>query len=241
MAFDMSLVSGGFNFLNGAIGQHFANEGAEAQAAAANGIRAGQRIVTASNNSRNAQLTAMQRWAQSVRNSRVMESVASHQEALAINFNRARDARTRQNFATNVRQAEEQGRMQAAAASSGVTGSVVDVVNMTAKLRNGMERTARMDAEDQIVYDYQKTEFDTRLALLDQLDFSLILDNPEVMDNGPATEARTGNVLTAGLGNNGALRQITQGLGSFFQSSNTGSSSLDAFLNLNDNFSQKAI
>jgi len=214
---DMSLVSGGFSFLNGAIGQHFANQSAKYQAEAANGIRKGNNVVVAANNSRNATLTAMQRWAQQVRNSRVMESVEANQEALTINFNRARDARTRQNFATNVRQAEESGRMQAAAAASGVTGSVVDVVNMTAKLRNGMQNTARLDAEDQIAYDYKETEFNQRLAIMDQLDFGLILDNPEIADFGLNT-AKTGNVLTAGLGNNGALKNITQGLGSFFNS-----------------------
>jgi hypothetical protein len=136
----------------------------------------------AATNARNSELTALQRWAQDVRNSRVNEAVARTQEALTVNFNRSRDARTRANFADNLRQAEEAGRMAAGAAASGVTGSVVGVIDATRQLKNELKNTARLDLEHQLVTDEKQKEFEARWALEDQKDSSLIFDNPQGLD-----------------------------------------------------------
>lgn len=232
MALDASLVSGGFNFLSGAITQYYSNQGSKAVARANAVIKQGNNVVVAAENQRNATATAMQRWAQQVRNSRVMENVAANQEALAINFNRARDLRTQGNFAENIRQAEEAGRQQASAAASGVTGSVVDVINDTTKLRNAMKNTARLDQESQIKSDFERQQFEQYQAGLDSLDFSVILDNYSNYDYSSST-AQTKSVASAGFANIGSagLQSLSNSLASMFNTPKD--NSLFSFLNTN--------
>lgn len=237
---DMSLASGAMSGLNSMVGAYFGNKASKYTADASNKIRAINNQTAMVVSQRNAVLSGMQRWAQGVRNDRVYEGVAANQEALAVNFNRARDARTRQNFSVNIQQAEESGRQAAAAAASGVSGSIVDVIDMTTRLRNGIQNIARIEAEDQMVVDYGKQEFAQRWALLDSLDYSLIFDNMEQLDFGH-TEAKSVNPLSAGvagiLGTKGAYGAIATGISNFFNTPSTGNSSLDGFLTLNDNFS----
>lgn len=206
---DMSLASAGLSAVSSAIATYSANQIAKIQANASNVIREGNLKVNAATNARDAVLTATQRWAQGVRNKRVYEAVGNQQEALAVNFNRARDTRTRQNFATNIRQAEESGRQAASAAASGITGSIVDVIDMTTQLRNGIQREARVQAENQIVGDYKRTEMQQQLALTDQIDFTPIFDNPQVLGGGDVT-AKTSNVFSTAL-TTGAVSLLKSG------------------------------
>lgn len=196
---DFSLASVGAQAVGAYLSANASANVAANQARATATIRAGNNEVNQTIDARNAVLTATQRWAQKVRNSRVYEAAGNNQEALTTNFNRSRDARTRQNFATSIRQAEESGRQQAAAAASGVTGSVVDVIDMTTQLRNGMQEVARVEAEKQITYDYKKQEYQQRLATLDSLDFSVILDNPSIMQSTQSTPQYTSNAWSAAL------------------------------------------
>jgi len=231
------MAQGVTSFLTGMIEADAANDIAEIQANTANIIRQGNNSVVAAENQRNAVLTGMQRWAQETRNKRVYEGIQNNQQALAVNFNRQRDARTRSNFAQTVRNAEEQGRLAASAAASGVTGSVVDNIHMTATLRQGMEEVARRRSEQQAGFDYTTRQTQQILAGLDQLDFSPIFDNPRGLDyqvNTPQTQ----NSILAGLSKNNALKDIVQGGTSLFSFAEPKSDSLDAFLTLNDNFSQ---
>ena len=242
MALDVSLISAGSNFLNGVISQHFSNQSAKAVASSNAAIKAGNNTVVAAENERNASVTAMQRWALAVRNRRVKENVAANQEALAINFNRARDVKTRGNFADNVRQAEEAGRQAAAAAASGVTGSVVDVINDTTRLRNAMKNAARLDAEDQALGDFERMQLEQYAAGMDSLDFSVILDQTSNYDS-TSTTAKTGNVFSAGFANIGGdgLKALSQSLAGMLspKESGTASDGLTPFLALNDNFNNK--
>lgn len=233
-------AQGATSFITGYIAANAANDVADIQAKTANIIRAGNNKVVEAENKRNAVLTGMQRWAQETRNKRVYESIENNQEALAVNFNRSRDQRTRSNFAQTIRNAEEQGRLAASAAASGVTGSVVDNIAMTATMRAGMEDIARQRAEGQMTYDFTKREGQQLVAGLDQLDYSPIFDNPRGLDYG-VNVARTQNALVAGLTNNGALKDLVQGGSSFFNFNTPKQDSLDAFLTLNDNFSQSKV
>jgi hypothetical protein len=211
---DMSLSAGAFSAMSSVIGAYYGNKVEEIKANAANTIRAGNNEVTAGVNARNASVTALQRWRQGVANSRVYEAVAQNQEALATNFNRARDQRTRQDFATNIRGAEESGRQQAAAAASGISGSVVDVIDMTSNLRRGMERQATVEAENQMVSDFDKQELRTRLAGLDALDFTAIYDNQQIRDT-TVTAKKSTNLLGAAISGKDTLKNISNGLASF--------------------------
>lgn len=237
---DMSLASAGANALAGFAIANINNGVAKFQAAAANTIRAGNNAVAVKVNARNAEITALQRWRQGVTNSRVYEAVAANQEALTTNFNRARDAKARTNFSTSIRAAEESGRQQAAAAASGVTGSVVDVIDTTSRLRRGMERTASVAAENQMLGDYDKQEFAQRWATLDSLDYSLIFDNQQLMDNGTSTAQTVSPwsaAISAGLGGKDTLKNVSNALADF-KFGATENKGLDGFLALNDNFSQ---
>lgn len=187
-------------------------------AKAANGIRAANNASSQAWADANAKITALQRWAQGVRNSRVYESVARNQEALATNFNRSRDARTRSNFSDSIRQAEEAGRMQAAAAASGITGSVVQVLDTTRELRNGIQDRDRVNTEAQVKSDFSLAQFQQRWAILDQLDNGLILDTPAKIDYGTTLARPTtsvGSAFIAGAGAKG-LQQIGIAAGNFF-------------------------
>lgn len=200
----------------------YAAKDAKAAAQTARGIRAANNAGTAAWNAANAEVTKLQRWAQGVRNSRVYERVGKTQEALAVNFNRSRDARTNANFADNIRQAEEAGRMQAAAAASGVTGSVVDVIDRTRMVRNNIADTIRVRNENAIASDYEQTEFDTRWAILDQLDKGLILDNAQMLDYTQTPEPVTQSPFSAAVGtlfaNGGKNYQaLAGGVKSFFK------------------------
>ena len=211
---DMSLASAGTSMASSLIGAYYGNKTAKAQADAANKIRAGNNAVTAVVNTRNTAITGLQKWRQSVSNSRVYEAVAANQEALAVNFNRARDAKARSNFSTNIKQAEESGRQQAAAAASGITGSVVDVIDSTSRIRAGMERVANIRSENQTLGDFQKREFAQRWATLDSLDYSLIFDNQAIMDTGNNVAQQT-NLFGAAISGKDTLKNLTQGLADF--------------------------
>lgn len=201
----------------GAITTHFQNQSSRIAADAANVVRTANNASAAAWNTVTQAQTNLQRWTQNVRNSRVYENVGRNQEALATNFNRSRDARTNANFADNIRQAEEAGRMQASAAASGVTGSVVDVLNYAAGMKRQIQETARLDSEAYANKDYKLTEFQTHWAILDQLDNGLILDTPAKFDFGTNT-ATTSSVLGGALGAMGTkgMQQVGIAAGNFF-------------------------
>lgn len=239
---DASLVNAGYGAISGAITASANRSVAATLAGASNNIRMVNNQTARVVAERDAVLTGMQRWAQNVRNQRTYESIAQHQEALTINFNRARDTRTRQNFAANVAEAEEQGRFAAAAAASGVTGSVVDIIDSTAALKRNMIDAARVEQENQAVYDERNTEFRTQWALMDQMDYGLIFDAQAKLDYGTTQTQQTPGVLSSAIGGMGVkgLQAIGTSLGNFFSSPSGGSSSLDGFLALNDNFGTSA-
>lgn len=207
----------------GAITAHFANESAQIAAAGANAVRATNNATNAAIASVGTSISALQRWTQGVRNSRVYENVGRSQEALAVNFNRSRDAKANANFADSLRQAEASGRQQAAAAASGVTGSVVDVLDMSLQLKNHLQDVARVKAENYAVGDYEQAEFQQRWAILDSLDNSLILDTPAKVDYATNT-ARQTSVLGAALGSidKKGYQEIGTSASKFFNFGNTG-------------------
>ena len=217
---DASLYGAAAGAIVGVINANTANQISRTNARTSNALRDLNNQTLSVVNQRNATLTSLQRWAQDVRNSRVDEAIGRTQEALTVNFNRNRDARTRANFSDNIRQAEEAGRIQASAAVSGVTGSVVDVIDYTRRLKNGIKNNARVAMEGQIVSDEADKEFEARWALEDQKDHSIIFDNPQVLDyrTNTATES---SLLSAGLAGaiqgGGGLKQVAGAFSGFFK------------------------
>lgn len=216
---DASIYGAVAGAVSGAIETYGQNQVARINANLQNDVRSINNQTRTVQNERNAAITSLQRWAQTVRNSRVDEQIGRTQTALTVNFNRSRDARTRANFADSIRQAEEAGRMQAAAASSGVTGSVVDILNNTRALKNGMKAVARVDAENQALGDFNQLEFETRWALEDQKDNSLIFDNTNVLDYNTTIPYQSSVISAAfagGAKGGGGMSQIGSAVSSFF-------------------------
>lgn len=203
---DMAMVKMGVDAVIGLSNAYYANKIGEIQANAANTIRAGNNSVIAKANERNASITKLQRWRQEVSNSRVYETVGNNQEALVTNFNRARDQRTRANFSDSIRSAEELGRQQASAAHSGVTGSVVDMIDSTTRIKQGMERVNKESTERQVGSDFEKRQFWQRTSTLDSLDYSAIYDNVILQDTTidiPNKQGLLGAAIMGGLGKDG--------------------------------------
>lgn len=174
---DYSAVAGWSGAIAGAMQANAANSISKKQIAGSNYIREQNNMVVAAENSRDKVLTGIQRWRQQVHNSRVVENAANDQEALAVNHFRQKDQIARADFATQIGYAEQQGRMAAQAASSGVSGGVVDMLNVSMRIKQGMENNARAQAERQLDSDYERKQMSVWWANMDQLDQSVILDN----------------------------------------------------------------
>lgn len=164
------------------ITNYFSGKIAGVQAGLANDIRALNNETLRVTNRRDAVLTGMQRWRQKVYNERVHQNAEKDKEVGAVNYWRQKDARKRASFAEQIRYAEEDGRMQASAAASGVSGSVVDMLNATTELRKGLQEQQAARTERQFDYDYGRAQFSQWWANMDQMDYSLILDNPKTLD-----------------------------------------------------------
>lgn len=179
---DLSMASSLGGVISNVIATDSANQVSRIKAGAESYIRGKNNEVVAEENKRDAVLTGFQRWKQSVYNSRVTQNAATDQDMLTTNYNRQRDVRARGSFATQVQYAEQSGRMQAQAAASGVTGSVVDVLNMTLQMKQGQQDTQFAEATRQMDYDEGQREFTTYWADMDKMDTSIILDNQRVSD-----------------------------------------------------------
>jgi 2-hydroxychromene-2-carboxylate isomerase len=215
---DYGAASSAGSIIAGMVGTYSANQVAGIQAGTADYIRASNNKLVAAENKRDAVLTQIARWRQSVYNSRVMENAAADQEMLTTNFARMKDARSRASFSDQINFAEQEGRMQAQAAASGVTGSVVDILNATLRMKKGIEDTNRAQTDRQLDYDEQRKEGSVWAANMDKLDQSLIFDNPRSMDFGQ-TVVPTRSLLSGIDAKD--VKNVAQGASSFNFSFNT--------------------
>ena len=228
---DISTASSGMSIASTVVSNYYANRVAGIQADTANSIRGINNSVLAYTNARDAAITGLQRWRQTVHNSRVYENTAKDQEASEVNYARSKDARARASFSDQIRFAEEEGRMAASAAASGITGSVVDMLNATSRMRKGITDTAQAENNRLADSDHQRHLKSTYWANLDQLDYGLILDNPRSVDfRNDTAQTRS---LVAGISGKD-VKTFAQGVDFSFKP--TGASSLDGFLALNNNF-----
>lgn len=203
---DYGASSAAGSFISTVIATRSANKIAGINAAAANYVRGKNNEVVDAENARDSVLTGLQRWRQKVYNDRVMSNAVSDQEMLTVNFNRQQDARARASFSDQIHYAEQEGAMAAKAAASGITGSVVDILNMSLHMKKGMEDTQRAEADRQMTYDEGRKETSTWFANMDKMDTSLIMDNPRQHDYGvnialrmsPLTGIKPSDIKTMG-------------------------------------------
>jgi hypothetical protein len=153
-----------------------------AQTDASRLISEGNNKVVAASNARDKVLSNTARWRQSIHNSRVFEAIGNNQEASEVNYQRQIDLRGKANFSDQIKAAEASGRAQASAAASGISGSVVDVIDSTMKMRRGIEDTSFRETNRLMASDQRRQQFASRWATMDQMDRSLILDDPQGLD-----------------------------------------------------------
>ena len=116
------------------------------------------------------------RWVQSVNNQRRMDSAGEALEATIVNARRAGDQATRSSFSRSIREAEEAGQMAASAAMAGVSGDVVDMVNVSTRLRNEIVRQDFSDRVDLANHDTARRAGNIMSQMVGGLDSSLLLD-----------------------------------------------------------------
>ena len=134
-------------------------------------------LVRAANNDLRSSRSRLARYTLGVNNARVMENTGSALEAATINYRRARDSATSDNFESQIAFSEQAGAQSAAAALSGLTGGVADIVNGTTALRKARLQQRSEQAMKQGDWDAGRRASQMMQAGLDQLDSSEISDD----------------------------------------------------------------
>jgi hypothetical protein len=181
---DYGAISGYGQIASTMVSNYYAGKVTKIQDETANTIRGLNNATVQAENSRDAAITGIARWRQSIYNKRVMENAGKDVEALAVNHFRQKDTMARQSFAAQIGYAEQNGRMQAMAAASGVSGNVTDMLAFSMRLKQGMENTQRANAERQIDGDYSRRQREQWFANMDQIDNGLLFDKNRQQDYG---------------------------------------------------------
>lgn len=177
---------------------------AEGQIDANNIVNAGnayaQNLVRSANNELRRSRAGLARYNQSVNNQRVMENVGASFEAATINYRRARDSAASDDFESQIAFAEQAGAQAAAAALSGLTGGVADMVNGTTALRKARLQQRSDEAMKQGDWDANQRAKNILKAGWDSLDTSEIADDFDYSINLATKQIRGGSALTDMLG-----------------------------------------
>jgi hypothetical protein len=119
----------------------------------------------------------LSRWVQSVNNNRRLKAGGEALEAHTVNVRRGLDAAEKRQFSNDITSAEQQGRMAASAAFSGVAGDVVDMVDLSVNLRNTIVEQAFKDQQGSATYDATRRAGNIMSQMVGGLDNSVIIDS----------------------------------------------------------------
>lgn len=117
------------------------------------------------------------RWAQSVNNQRVLEAGGKELEVNAINYGRQTDARVTGSFSASIGAAEAAGRSAVAAGFAGISGDVVDSVNLSTRLRDTMVKEQTRANFKAAEWDYRQRQAAVATQTVRRMDSSILLDN----------------------------------------------------------------
>lgn len=123
------------------------------------------------------------RFTQSVNNNRALKAGGEAEEALTVNAIRHNDAAMRGDFSDDIRSAEQLGHAAASAAASGVSGSVVDMVNTSTALRDSIVKQGVADDAASESYDVSRRAGNIMSQVVGGLDSSVILDSLDYNQN----------------------------------------------------------
>lgn len=157
-------------------------------------------LVRAANNRLGAARGSLARYTQSVNNQRVLDNTGSAMEAATINYRRARDSAAASDFEQQLAFAEQAGAQTAAAAFSGLSGGVADLVAGTTALRRARLKQRSDEAEKQGDWDMAQRTKQIMQAGWDSLDSSEISDNIDYNTDVAVKQVRAGNIFSDILG-----------------------------------------
>lgn len=129
-------------------------------------------------------------------NKRTLTHGSSQRDASTLNYRRMRDAATSADFEGQIQMAEQAGAAVAAQAFAGVSGSVVDAVNSTTRLRNARIQQAAADRVAAGDYDAAQEQGHIARATIQSLDSSSIIDELDYNVDIGQTIMRQGNLFT---------------------------------------------
>ena len=176
----------------------------EANADAANVINEANawssNLIRSANNELRGARSSLARYNQSVNNQRTLDNMGAAQVAHITNYRRARDSAVQDDFETQIRMAEGAGAQAAAAALSGLTGGVADLVAGTSALRSERIKQRSLEASKQQAWDATQVQRNIALAGYDQLDYSEIATDLDYGIDVAQKQRSTGSLLSAVLG-----------------------------------------
>ena len=161
-------------------------------------------LVRAANNELRIRRNQLARYNQNENNARVLENTGSALEAAAINFRRSRDSATGDDFENQIAFSEQAGAQAAAAALSGLTGGVADMVNGTTTLRKARLQQRSDQAMKQGDWDAAQRNRQIAQAGWDSLDSSEIAADLDYSVDIATKQQVTGGFLTEILGGQSA-------------------------------------
>ena len=177
---------------------------AKAQANANNTVNAANayasNLVRAANNELKQGRNRLARYTQGVNNARVMENTGSALEAATINYRRARDSAASDDFESQIAFSEQAGAQSAAAALSGLTGGVADIVNGTTALRKARLQQRSEQAAKQGDWDAGQRARQIAQAGFDSLDSSEVSDDLDYSLDVAVKQVRAANLYTDIMG-----------------------------------------
>ena len=116
------------------------------------------------------------RWAQSVNNQRVLEAGGKSLEVNAINFGRQMDAALSSGFSTSIGAAEVAGRAAVASGFAGISGDVVDAVNVSTRIRDRMVREQTQANYKMAEWDFRQKQATIATQTIRSMDSSYLMD-----------------------------------------------------------------
>lgn len=191
------------------------NKVSAANAEAANKVRAASSASLAAQ-------ASLDRWTQSVENSRRLRAGGAALEANTVNLLRQRDANTIRTLSGEIEQAEQFGNAAAVAAFSGIGGEVVDMVNSTTSLRNAIIEQRAADVQHMVDFDALRQQGNIMQSMVEGLDSSIVIESLDYGRN-VATVKKVPSVLqsalTSGLG--AAIGSVAAGWNPFAKDAET--------------------
>jgi hypothetical protein len=153
-------------------------------------------LVRAANNELRTSRNRLARYTQSENNARVLDNTGAALEASVLNYRRARDSAASDDFESQIAFSEQAGAQSAAAALSGLTGGVADIVNGTTALRKSRLQQRSDQAMKQNDWDAGQQVKQIAQAGWDSLDSSEISDDLDYSLDIAIKQVKSGNLFT---------------------------------------------